>query len=172
MDVTDTKPLEKCCSKCSEIKTENMFIPNRNICKECRNKNSREKYKALDLNENVEKECNTCKSQQPISSFIKNRQICKDCNNSKRRSKYENDENHRNIVIQKSNDFKKKRILERNKKKEIEPFVDIRLIRMFRIRIGVWYDKDYENPIEEIWDSIESYKPKLDNTKINTFYLF
>jgi bifunctional polynucleotide phosphatase/kinase len=34
------------------------------------------------------------------------------------------------------------------------------------------YDKDYENPIEEIWDSIESYKPKLDNTKINTFYLF
>jgi hypothetical protein len=35
-----------------------------------------------------------------------------------------------------------------NKKKEIEPFVDIRLIRMFRIRVGVWYDKDYENMYE------------------------
>lgn len=124
MDVTDTKPLEKCCSKCGEIKIENMFIPNRNICKECRNKNSREKYKALYLNENVEKECNTCKSEKPITSFIKNRQICKDCNNSKRRSKYENDENHRNIVIQKANDFKKKRILERNKKKEEEIGID------------------------------------------------
>ena len=26
MEVTDTKPLEKCCSKCGIIKTENLFI--------------------------------------------------------------------------------------------------------------------------------------------------
>jgi len=56
MSVTDTKPLEKCCSKCGEIKIENMFIPKRNICKECRNKTSREKYKVLEINENEEQQ--------------------------------------------------------------------------------------------------------------------
>ena len=44
MDVTETKLLEKCCSKCKNIKTEDKFIPQRNICKECRNEKSREKY--------------------------------------------------------------------------------------------------------------------------------
>lgn len=34
------------------------------------------------------------------------------------------------------------------------------------------YDKDYENPIKENWDSIESYRPKLNNMTINNFYLF
>ena len=57
MNVTDTKPLEKCCSKCGETKIENMFISKRNICKECRNKNSREKYKALEITENEEQQC-------------------------------------------------------------------------------------------------------------------
>ena len=77
--VTDTKPLEKCCSRCKNIKTEDKFIPKRNICKECRNKTSREKYKVLEINENEEQECNICKNQKPITSFIKNRRICKDC---------------------------------------------------------------------------------------------
>ena len=45
MNVTDTKPLEKCCSRCGITKLESMFIPKRNICKECRNIRCREKYK-------------------------------------------------------------------------------------------------------------------------------
>ena len=36
--VTDTKPNERCCSKCGEIKNEDKFIKKRNICKVCRNK--------------------------------------------------------------------------------------------------------------------------------------
>ena len=91
MDVTDTKPVEKCCSKCGQTKIENMFILKRNICKECRNKTNREKYKALEITENEEQECNICKIQKPITSFIKNRHICKDCNNNKRRILYIND---------------------------------------------------------------------------------
>jgi hypothetical protein len=31
MVVTETKPLEKCCSKCKNIKTEDKFIQKRNI---------------------------------------------------------------------------------------------------------------------------------------------
>jgi hypothetical protein len=124
MDVTDTKPLEKCCSKCGETKIENMFIPKRNICKECRNKKSREKYKVLNINENIEQECNSCKIQKPITSFIKNRQICKDCNNTKRRKLYINDEEHRKKLIQLASIFKSKKVIEKNKIKEEKIGID------------------------------------------------
>ena len=60
MDVTDTKPLEKCCSKCGITKNETLFIPKRNICKECRNISSREKYKSIQINNDTEQKCNTC----------------------------------------------------------------------------------------------------------------
>ena len=109
MDVTDTKPVEKCCSKCGQTKIENMFILKRNICKECRNKTNREKYKALEITENEEQECNICKIQKPITSFIKNRHICKDCNNNKRRTLYINDEEHRKKLIQLASSFKSKK---------------------------------------------------------------
>jgi len=124
MNVADTKPLEKCCSKCGETKIENMFIPKRNICKECRNKTCREKYKALEINESVEKKCNVCNETKDIICFIKNRQICKECNNSKRRSLYINDEEHRKKIIQSATDFKTRKIVEKNKKKEEEIGID------------------------------------------------
>ena len=124
MDVTDTKPLEKCCSKCGETKIENMFIPKRNICKECRNKNNREKYKALEINEDIQEECNICENQKPISSFIKNRKICKDCNNNKRRTLYINNEEYRKKLIQLATSFKSKKALEKNKQKEEEIGID------------------------------------------------
>jgi hypothetical protein len=118
MDVTDTKLLEKCCSKCGEIKIEIMFIPKRNICKECRNKNNREKYKILEINENLLDKCNICKTLKSMSSFIKKRKICKDCNNNKRRTLYLNDEEHRKKLIQISSNFKRKKNLDNNKQKE------------------------------------------------------
>jgi len=118
MDVTDTKPLEKCCSKCGITKNEKLFIPKRNICKECRNIRSREKYKVLEINNETEQTCNFCNNTKQISLFIKNRKICIECNNTKRRSKYENDENHRIIAIKKATEFKQKKIAEKNKKKK------------------------------------------------------
>jgi hypothetical protein len=124
MDVTDTKPLEKTCSKCETTKLESMFIPKRNICKECRNIRSREKYKALEINNESEQKCNFCEETKLISLFVKNRKVCIDCNNAKRRSKYENDENFRSATIQKVTEFKQKKILEKNKKKEEELGID------------------------------------------------
>ena len=56
MNVTDTKPLEKCCSKCAIWKIEELFIPKRNVCKVCRNERSRDKYKLLKVNNENEKE--------------------------------------------------------------------------------------------------------------------
>jgi len=124
MSVTDTKPLEKTCSKCDTTKLESMFIPKRNICKECRNIRSREKYKALEINNETEQKCNFCNETKQISLFIKNRKICVQCNNTKRRTKYENDENHRILAIQKATEFKQKKIAEKNKKKEEELGID------------------------------------------------
>ena len=50
MNVTDTNLFTKCCSKCGITKIENLFIKNRNICKECRNLKSREKYNISKIN--------------------------------------------------------------------------------------------------------------------------
>ena len=120
MDVTDTKLLEKCCSKCGIKKFENLFIPKRNICKECRNTTSREKYSLLTINNEIEQKCNCCENTKAITLFVKNRKICIDCNNNKRRSKYNTNEEHRIQIIQKANDFKKKKNIEKNKLKEFE----------------------------------------------------
>jgi len=124
MSVADTKPLEKKCSRCLIQKLECMFIPKRNICKECRNNRCREKYKVLEINNETEQNCNFCEKSKTMSLFVKNRKICIDCNNDKRKTKYENDENHRSIVIQKATEFKQKKVIEKNKKKQEELGID------------------------------------------------
>uniref|UniRef100_A0A6C0KTI5 Uncharacterized protein n=1 Tax=viral metagenome TaxID=1070528 RepID=A0A6C0KTI5_9ZZZZ len=124
MDVTDTKPLEKTCSKCGETKSNDKFIPKRNICKSCRNERSRDKYKNLEPPNELDEKCNCCNKEKPISSFIKNRKICKDCNNEKRKFKYENDEEHRKKIIESSTIFKKNKIIERKKIKKEEIGID------------------------------------------------
>ena len=124
MDVTDTKPLEKCCSKCGVTKIDTLFIPKRNICKDCRNVRSREKYKLLEISNETEQKCNVCSKSKLLSLFIKNRKICVECNNDKRRTKYEADETHRVILIQRATDFKQKRAIKRSKQKEEEIGLD------------------------------------------------
>ena len=124
MNVTDTKPLEKCCSKCCITKIESLFIPKRNICKECRNIKSREKYNALEINNETEQQCNVCSKSKLLTLFIKNRKICIDCNNNKRKIKYKTDEEHRIKIIKQVTQFKEKKIIEKNKKNEDEIGVD------------------------------------------------
>jgi hypothetical protein len=115
MNVTDTKLLQKCCSKCDKIKTCDLFIKNRNICKDCHNKKCREKY-SIDISETLDKICNRCNETKPIENFIKKRNICKDCNNFKRQQKYNSDETHRQKLISTSINFKKRKII---KKKQL-----------------------------------------------------
>jgi uncharacterized protein (DUF983 family) len=124
MNVTDTNLFTKCCSKCGITKIENLFIKNRNICKECRNLKSREKYNISKINDDTEQTCNFCNKTKVISSFVKERKICVDCNNIKRRTKYMNDEDYRQKQIKLSTEFKQKRVFEKNKKKEEEIGID------------------------------------------------
>jgi hypothetical protein len=113
---TDTKPLnDKHCSKCGENKTEDKFIKNRNICKDCRNIKSKELYKSIEVDPNSNQECNTCHETKPLTEFVKNRTICKGCNNSNRRNKYSSDEDHRLKLIQQASVFKHNKVIERQK---------------------------------------------------------
>ena len=136
--VTDTNPenASKCCSKCGEIKENDKFIKNRNICKVCRNTDARKKYNKVNNIAPVEtdelvisnimsaKECNTCNQSKPLIDFIKNLNICKDCNNSKRRHKYHNDDECRLRIIKAASDFKHNKVIERQQKKLEEIGID------------------------------------------------
>ena len=118
--VTDTKPLEKSCSRCGEIKNDDKFIPKRNICKECRNSRCKELYNQIvivinDKIDEIEKECCNCKVLKLASGFVKSRNLCVDCNNERRRNKYQNDENHRLKIIKSVTESKHNKVLERRK---------------------------------------------------------
>ena len=165
MEVTDTKPLEKSCSKCGIIKIESLFIPKRNICKECRNKKSREKYNLLIINNETEQECNVCSKSKMQSLFIKNKKICIECNNNKRRTKYETDEDYRIKMIQKATEFKQKKIFEKNKMKENEigignikcnHCVEIKPKERFRNNRLKCKDCEREEPISKIIRNVRS----------------
>jgi len=127
MHVADTKLSEKCCSKCGLTKQSDEFIKNRNICKVCRNKRSRELYGSNKVVEEMEdiqntkielKECNVCKIQKPLSDIVKGRIVCKECNNNKRRNKYHTDEDHRQNLIKMATEFKHNKMVQRLKEKE------------------------------------------------------
>ena len=165
MNVTDTKPIEKTCSKCFISKTNDLFISNRNICKECRNSRCREKYKAFEINNETEQECNVCKNTKLLTLFVKNRKICTDCNNDKRKTKYETNQEYRIKIINQVTEFKQKRITEKNKQKEKELGIDnkkcsccdnIKHKSNFRYNRLKCKDCERDEPIEKIKRVIRS----------------
>lgn len=165
MNVADTKPLEKCCSRCGIIKSIELFIPKRNICKNCRNFRCREKYKALEITDEIQKVCNECNVTKIQSLFVKNRNICVECNNLKRRIKYQIDEEHRIKMIQKSTEFKQKRIIEQHKQKIEELGIDnkrcsccdnIKHKTMFRHNRLKCKDCERDEPLEKLKRLIRS----------------
>ena len=166
MDVTDTKPLEKCCSRCKNIKNEDKFIPKRNICKECRNNRSREKYNSNEVNnEIVEQDCVICNKSKLLSLFIKNRNICKECNNNKRKEKYKTDQEHRIKIIEQVTTFKHNKVIEKQKLKETEIGIgnikcnycnEIKLNERFRHNRLKCKDCEREEPISKIIRNVRS----------------
>jgi uncharacterized protein (DUF983 family) len=112
----DTNPISgvnKKCSRCSDIKSIDLFIKERNICKKCNNFRTRAKYLKSKESVGGSQVCNTCSDSKDISEFIKNRNICKTCNNNKRRTKYENDDDHRKKLIQRASTFKHDKVIDR-----------------------------------------------------------
>ena len=165
MDVSDTKPLEKNCSRCGISKIHSLFISKRNICKECRNVRSRDKYNLLQINNEIEQDCNSCGKSKLLSSFIKNRKICLDCNNIKRRTKYGTDEEHRMKMIKKVIEFKQKKIVEKNNIKELEIGIGnikcnycqlIKIQEMFRYNRLKCKDCERDEPISKFKRVIRS----------------
>jgi uncharacterized protein (DUF983 family) len=115
---TDTKlKNDKQCLKCGEIKINDKFIKNRNICKDCRNVKSKENYSTTITDISSNKECNTCNQNKSIIDFVKNRIICKACNNSNRRNKYHTDEDTRLKIIKQASVFKHNKVIERQQLK-------------------------------------------------------
>jgi hypothetical protein len=114
---TDTKPLNDACSKCGENKTEDKFIKNKNICKDCRNIRSKERYKSIEIDPTSSQECNTCNQTKPLTEIVKDRIICKDCHNLQRRNKYHSNEEHRLKLIQQASVFKHNKVVERQQLK-------------------------------------------------------
>ena len=165
MDVTDTKPLEKCCSRCKNIKNEDKFIPKRNICKECRNNRSREKYNSNEVNNEIEQDCVICNKSKLLSLFIKNRNICKECNNNNRKEKYKTDEEHRIKIIEQVTTFKHNKVIEKQKLKEAEIGIgnikcnycnEIKLNERFRQNRLKCKDCEREEPISKIIRNVRS----------------
>lgn len=118
MSVSDTKLLEKCCSRCKNVKSEDKFIPKRNICNECRNERNREIYNNAAIDNETIKKCSNCSEEKLISKFHKGRTVCIICINNRRKDKYETDEEHRKKIIKSAGDYKKNKVIERQKRKE------------------------------------------------------
>jgi hypothetical protein len=165
MDVTDTKPLEKCCSRCKNIKNEDKFIPKRNICKECRNNRSRENYNSNEVSNEIEQDCVICNKSKLLSLFIKNRNICKECNNNKRKEKYKTDEEHRIKIIEQVTTFKHNKVIEKQKLKEAEIGIgnikcnycrEIKLNERFRHNRLKCKDCERDEPISKIIRNVRS----------------
>lgn len=112
----------KTCSRCGSTKEVDLFIKNRNICKECNNTRRREliliKYQTTP--DTTEVTCSKCNTTKIIKLFIKDTKICKDCNNHKRRERYKNDEEHQQNQKERGRMYKKKKTEERRMKKLME----------------------------------------------------
>lgn len=112
----------KTCSRCGNTKETELFIKNRNICRECNNSRRREliKIKIENMTEDTKTSCSKCGIEKTSNLFRKGTNICKDCNNNTRREKYKTDEEHRIKLIKNATEYKHKKIVERRQKKEEE----------------------------------------------------
>ena len=107
----DTKP----CSKCGEIKNVNLFVLNKNMCRDCRNKYSRDRYKTIGT-DNIQI-CELCKIEKQC---IIGRRVCKECVNEERRLRYKNDNEHRQKLIQDAMKYKQKKAQDKAMIREAE----------------------------------------------------
>lgn len=84
----------------------------------------------------------------------------------------------RNQILDLANKFGyKKRLIQLDVPMEFAYHLNIwrsfvSLTKKIPILVYKRYDKEYEQPIEDDWDSIETYKPKLLDADVNRIYLF
>ena len=112
----------KTCSRCGDTKEFDLFIKNRNICRECDNSRKKEllHLKIENISENAEIICSKCGIEKSVNLIRKGTNICNDCNNNSRRERYKTDEDHRLRIIKERAEYKRKKIEEIRNKKLIE----------------------------------------------------
>ena len=107
----------KCCSRCQKVESEDKFIKNRNICRECSNKRSNEntkKRKDIFLEEEY-RICSNCNENKLSILFTQLK--CNNCTNKNRREYYNNNEIIRIKLIKKASEFKHIKVIERQQLK-------------------------------------------------------
>jgi hypothetical protein len=120
-----TKPeiVERCCSKCGEMKHPDRIVRNRNICKDCCNLKKKENAKNKVVDVSAQKMCVGCNIVKNATLFIKQDwNLCTDCNNVRRRKEYQENEEVRKGKINQAIKYKKKKkaIRDEIKKSDIE----------------------------------------------------
>ena len=123
VDVTKQEIVERCCSKCGEMKHPDRIVRNRNICKDCCNLKKKENAKNKVVDVSAQKMCVGCNIVKNATLFIKQDwNLCKDCNNVRRRKEYQENEEVRKDKIEQAIKYKKRKkdIRDEIKKSDIE----------------------------------------------------
>ena len=121
--VDNTKPeiVERCCSKCGEMKNPDRIIRNRNICKDCCNAKRKDTYNNKVVDDSTQKLCVGCNETKNATLFInRGSKLCKDCNNIRRRKEYQEKEEVRKRKIEDAVKYKKKKKAIRDEIKLVE----------------------------------------------------
>jgi len=110
VDLTKPEIVERCCSKCGEMKHPDRIVRNRNICKDCCNTKRKETYKNKVVDVSAQKVCVGCNIEKNATLFIRRDwNLCNDCNNIKRRKEYQENEEVRKGKIEQAIKYKKRR---------------------------------------------------------------
>ena len=110
VDYTTPKIVERCCSKCGEMKNPDRIVRNRNICKDCCNKKRKETYKEKVVDALEQKTCFECNVTKLATLFVrKDWTLCIDCNNNRRRKEYQENEEVRKKKREEGINYKRKK---------------------------------------------------------------
>jgi hypothetical protein len=119
VDCTKPEIVERCCSKCGEMKHPDRIIRNRNICKDCCNAKRKETAKNKVIDISAQKLCVGCNITKNVTLFIRQDwNFCRHCNNVKRRTEYQENEELRLKKRKEGINYKKKKKAMRDEIKE------------------------------------------------------
>jgi hypothetical protein len=68
----------------------------------------------------TKQKCVKCDCEKNFDLFIRSKNVCKDCDNAIRRLKYQTHDEHRKKLIQQAINYKKNKVIEKNKQKLVE----------------------------------------------------
>ena len=152
--VDNTKPeiVERCCSKCGEMKNPDRIVRNRNICKDCCNAKRKDNAKNKVIDVSAQKVCVGCKIVKNATLFIRQDwSLCRDCNNLRRRKEYQEKEEVRKDKIKQATNYKRKKKTVRDeiKQSDLKKLEEVKAKTRFRNNRLKCKDCEREDPFEK-----------------------